>query len=142
MKAPITLDSQCQSYQSLVESYGYEILTSISLGSYQGDMLMIVGNNNRQYALFVTGYGSCSGCDALCACDVYDDDQKTIKNLEKLRENMCSGIIFSTPNELIEKLDTKDWAGEYYGGSTDSAEFREFIRNAKEQLIIRQLAQL
>jgi hypothetical protein len=123
------------SYEKLVQSYGYEIVQSISLGSYQGDIVMIVSDTQGQYGLLVTGYGSCSGCDALCACYTNND-------YEELRETLCGKITLYSCDQFIEYLDKKDWAGEYYGGGFDEKEFKDFLKSVKEDLVIRHLAQI
>lgn len=122
-------------YTTLVKSYGYEIVNSISLGSYQGDIIMIVGRGN-EYGLLTTGYGSCSGCDALQACG------DSAKELEKLREDLCNSVIFESAGDLVERLDTKDWEGDYYSLEANSSEFREFLTKTKEELLLRHLAKI
>lgn len=122
-------------YTALVESYGYEIVNRISLGSYQGDIIMVVSRGN-EYGLLTTGYGSCSRCDALQACG------DNIKELEKLREELCKSVIFESAGELIDRLDAKDWEGDYYSLEANSSEFREFLIKTKEELLLRHLAKI
>ena len=44
------------------------VLTKANIGDdYQGDYLFLVKKDN-EYARVVTGYGTCSGCDALYGC--------------------------------------------------------------------------
>ena len=129
-------DYSFPSYQRLVESYGYEVLDSISLGSYQGDIVMVVGNMAGQYGLLVTGYGSCSGCDALEGCG------NRVDELEELRERLCASVIFHSPAEMIETLEHRDWGGQYYSSEYDEPEFKEWLSKVKEALIMRQLAGL
>ena len=129
-------DYSFSSYQALVESYGYEVLDSITLGSYQGDIVMVVGDMAGKYGLLVTGYGSCSGCDALEGCGT------DVERLEELRESLCFGVTFSTAAELIDLLDRRDWEGQYYGGEYGEPEFKEWLKGIREALIVRQLAGL
>jgi hypothetical protein len=124
-------------YNNLVESYGYEILHTFDLGSWQGDLLMIVAHQGK-YGLLTTGYGSCSGCDELLSCD------KNITKLDELRTTLCQRVIFKSGAELVEYLDNKDWEGEYYRASLEEFhdKFKEFLKATKEDLILRHLAGL
>lgn len=53
-------------YEELVGSWGHEVLSFDTIGSYQGDHLVLLRDGDR-YGIVVIGYGSCSGCDALQA---------------------------------------------------------------------------
>ena len=123
-------------YTTLVESYGYEIINRISLGSYSGDIIMIVGNNNGKYGLLTTCFGSCSGCDELQSCG------ENIAKLDKLRTSLCEGVIFRSADELIEYMENKDWELEHYTIESKTEQFKEFLEQSKEELIFRQLARI
>jgi hypothetical protein len=47
---------------------------------YQGDALVLL-RTDTGYGFLVFGYGTCSGCDALQACDSYEDLESLIDNL-------------------------------------------------------------
>ena len=72
-------------YESLVQSMGLEVLHSIVCGSYSGDQLILVQDEDQRLGLLVFGYGSCSGCDSLQACNSLDD-------LSELRDRLYRDI--------------------------------------------------
>ena len=51
-------------YEALVQTAGLTVEESCYSGDYQGDLYMIVRDGEGRYGYLVTGYGSCSGCDA------------------------------------------------------------------------------
>lgn len=70
------------SYKDLFVIAGNDILLDETLGSYQGDYLFYLVNKfTGKHGFVVVGYGSCSGCDALEACD-------TIKDLQSLQDDV------------------------------------------------------
>ena len=80
------------SYADLVEDFGTVVLSE-SFGTYQGDMFYIFKKDGR-YGFLTIGYGSCSGCDALEAC-------QSISDLYDLQASLRNDIVwFST----LEKL--------------------------------------
>jgi len=135
MKIPIEEINQGFSYESLVSSYGYEIINKIELGDYSGDIIMIVGLEGK-YGLLTTGYGSCSGCDNLLGCHEH------LKELDELRTRLCENTIFMPATELIEYLDNNDWEGQYYGVCTDKKEFKDFLIQSKQEILFRHLARI
>lgn len=58
-------------YTSVVETFGYEIVLSERLGSWQGDIVFVLKNEDR-VGFLVVGYGSCAGCDVLEAIRTMD----------------------------------------------------------------------
>lgn len=118
-------------YESLVESQGIEVLLSLYMGEYQGDILMLVRNRQGQFGILTAGYGSCSVCDALQACDGDADEY------DKLAKNLCGSVIWEEPENIIDYLNNKDWEGSYYGRADG---LDDFIKEAKETLMLRYLA--
>jgi len=118
-------------YEDLIEATGCEVIDSLYMGSYQGDLLMIVSKNYR-FGVLSTGYGSCAGCDALQACR----DPNEYVNLAK---SLYDNIVWKEPDEIIDYLENKDWESEYYGKQEG---LPEFISKIKEQIIIRYLARI
>lgn len=72
-----------ESYYELVEKNA-DVLIEHTLGSYQGDMLFLLRNGD-QFGFLVVGYGSCSGCDSLEACE----SQEAV---DSLAERIYDGI--------------------------------------------------
>jgi hypothetical protein len=81
---------------------------------------MVFDDGKYGYILF--GWGSCSGCDALQACDDMED-------LNALAQSMWDSIAwYDTPQELINWIKTHDYEGdclEYYGD-----ELHDFLHKA------------
>lgn len=118
-------------YEDIINATGCDIIDSLRMGNYQGDILMIV-TKNYKFGILSTGYGSCSNCDKLQACKNHNDRAKLAKELYKK-------IIWKEPIEIIDYLQNKDWELEYYGRQKG---LPEFIDKVKEQLIIRYLARI
>lgn len=114
-------------YEGLIESCGVTIHVQQDMGSYQGDSLAIVGEDGR-IGWINWGWGSCSGCDALEACDSFDD-------LIALRESLYDSIRwFDSPAEMLAYWNGKDWATEWFSYEQDSEGFvdkgRAFLEGA------------
>ena len=54
-------------YEQLIESIGIQIIVSVSDDGWQGDTRLLFYEEDK-YGFLVFGWGSCSGCDALQAC--------------------------------------------------------------------------
>lgn len=126
------------SYEELITSAGIEILCDMSIGSYSRDSLLIVKRKNL-FGFLTFGWGSCSGCDALKACHSFE-------SLNKLRNTLYNSIIWKTGPELVEYLNIKDWAGEFYyytdDESTQNIKIKTFIEEAKKQILFHYLANI
>ena len=59
-------------YDQIVATQG-EVLGQWVMGTWQGDYIYLLKNDDK-YSFYVIGYGSCSGCDALEACE--NDEEK------------------------------------------------------------------
>ena len=84
------------SYEFLLKSIDSNIDWKIhKAGGYQGDLFFVAKYNEKVYFVSI-GYGSCSGCDALMACD-YD-----INGIETLRDDIKRDIReFESVEELL-----------------------------------------
>ena len=67
-------------YTPIIQTFGH-VIVRIDEDGYQGDTYVLLGKDDR-YGFLVFGWGSCSGCDALQACDSYDDIDALITQLE------------------------------------------------------------
>ena len=75
-------DGWCNSwydYQPMLDEFG-EILLKVDEDDYQGDSFLIYKKDNK-YGLLIFGWGSCSGCDALQACNNIDEVQELMNSL-------------------------------------------------------------
>lgn len=103
-------------YDKIVKSFRYDLLASVTLGSYQGDILYLLQNGD-QYGFLCVGYGSCSGCDALEACDTRAD-------VEQLRKSLHDDIVWiGDRTTTLKWLVERDWEGQYYGNDPDVKTF-------------------
>jgi hypothetical protein len=110
-----------ESYYELVEKNA-DVLIEHTLGSYQGDMLFLLRNGD-QFGFLVVGYGSCSGCDSLEACE----SQEAV---DSLAERIYDGIKwFDSFDELKSYVldDNKDL--EWYAHEGGWPEFLEKVKN-------------
>lgn len=90
-------------YLDLVRSFEAEIIASTSEGSYDGDYFFVLKKGN-EYGYLTFGYGSCSGCDALQACD-------TPEEVQALRDSLYNSIWWVEGKENFAKwLRERDWA--------------------------------
>jgi hypothetical protein len=110
-------------YESLIESAGVEILVNEDQHDYQGDSLLVV-RRGSEYGYLCFGWGSCSGCDALQACDTYGE-------LAELRQELYDGIRwFDTATELLDYVNGKDWETEFLDRDLSS----RFVASANNAL--------
>lgn len=109
-------------YDPLLESFEYEILLKIDDNDYSGDSRLILRDKNK-YGILIFGWGSCSGCDALLACESYEE-------IESLRQYLKDSIKwFDSPEELLQFMKTHDWKGDFSWWSARS-ELEEFIKKS------------
>jgi hypothetical protein len=117
-------DSSYAHYGELVDSMEYEVLVEVSDSDYQGDSRYLLRDGIR-YGILVFGWGSCSGCDALEACD-------TRAEVVELRDGLHEDIRwFDTETSIVEWLCSPDRDGEY---SIHVAEGGQFLREAMTHL--------
>lgn len=110
-------------YSQLTESFGLEEIFTESYGSYQGDTTSVFRDGKR-FGYLNFGWGSCSGCDSLQACD------KDKGKIEALRDSLFEDIAWHDSKEsMISWLKEKDWEGDYSG-----AERRQIAKNIVKDL--------
>lgn len=85
------------SYYDIVELAG-EVLVDLKDGDYSGDAYFYLRTTEGLLGVAIIGYGSCSGCDALQACE----DNKTLRSLA--RDILNSIFFFNTKEELLAWL--------------------------------------
>ena len=92
-------------YDKLLESFGCEIILKVDDDGYEGDSRVLYHLNGR-YGLLIFGFGSCSGCDALQACQTFDE-------IEDLRKRFITSIHWDTAEGMHHYIANKDWELEY-----------------------------
>lgn len=108
-------------YTPMLEQFG-EILIRVDDNDYQGDSYLIYKKENS-YGYLRFGWGSCSGCDALQACN-------TIQEVQELMDNLYNDIIwFDSLTELKNYFMNKDWELEY---SWHVDDFKDFLNQVEK----------
>jgi hypothetical protein len=93
-------DYTTPSYEEGLKSRGVETIGSQTFGHYQGDYIFIVKNSEGELGFVVIGYGSCSGCDALEACE-------TEEQFNSLLDSVVSNIRWGSKEELISHINNE-----------------------------------
>jgi hypothetical protein len=105
-------------YDELIESMEVDRLVEVSDADYQGDTRMLLRQGER-YGVLTFGWGSCSGCDALQACN-------TVEEVTALRDQLWNDIVWQdTPAAMRAYLTQKDWSLEYMSGDETDRFVRE-----------------
>jgi hypothetical protein len=120
---PESRDYSWDDYQPMVEEFGSVILQE-SDDDYQGSTWVLYQDGER-IGWLRFGWGSCSGCDALQACD-------TIDEVQELMDFLWQSIRwFDTRDEALKFFVEHDWEGDWDYG-TDAA--RTFVKKSIELL--------
>lgn len=93
-------------YEPLLQSIG-RILVRWDDSDYQGSTVAVM-ERSGQYGVLIFGWGSCSGCDALQACESY-------KDIADLRRSLFDSIQWGTAEDTIAWMGNHDWAGDWLG---------------------------
>lgn len=106
------------SYRDIVETFG-EIIVETEWGSYQGDSIYLIRADDK-YGVLTFGWGSCSGCDALEACDSQSD-------VDSLRDDLERGIRwFDTLAEVTGYVEGESLKDSYL----DAEMITSFVKSA------------
>jgi hypothetical protein len=112
------------SYSELIDSFEVEVVLEIHDDDYQGDSRYVLRSGER-YGLLFFGWGSCSGCDALQACD-------SVSEATELRDQLWNSVHWEpTASGLLRYINEKDWELDY---AWHASETRSFIEQAKTLL--------
>ena len=115
------LIGQILDYTPMLEQFG-EILIKVDEDDYQGDSYLIYKKENS-YGYLRFGWGSCSGCDALQACN-------TIQEVQELMGALYNSIIwFTSLAELKKYFANKDWTLEF---SWHIECFKDFVNQVEK----------
>jgi hypothetical protein len=112
------------SYQPIIDALG-EVLVQVDDQDYQGDSRVLLKGADGRFGHLQFGWGSCSGCDALQACD-------TRQELQELIDHIAGSVKwFDSPEEALGYFLTHDWEGDY---SWRQEEQKEYVKKAVEAL--------
>jgi len=103
-------------YNPMLKEFG-NVLIQVDDSDYQGDSRVLYGKDGKLgYLQF--GWGSCSGCDSLQACQNY-------KELQELMDYLNDSIKwFESREECLKFFKEHDWKHDY---SCHEEEQEEFI---------------
>lgn len=108
-------------YQPMLNEFG-KILLQEDESGYQGDSFLVYEKDGK-FGYLTFGWGSCSGCDALQAC-------QSITEIQELMDSLYNSIKwFDTLTELKDYFADKDWSLCY---EWHISEFRDFVQKVKE----------
>lgn len=112
------------SWDKIIESMGDSTLLSVSTRGYEGDTYAIVKKGDK-YGYVQVSWGSCSGCDALYACD-------NNKEVDELIERVSNSVEwFDSLPEAYDKLSNKQEQEIRHTWHTET--YHEFIKQLKEK---------
>jgi len=110
-------------YQPMVEEFGNVILQEAD-DDYQGSTWVLYQDGIR-FGYLRFGWGSCSGCDALNACD-------SIEEVQELMDELWQSIMwFDTRTDALKFFIEHDWDGDW-DANTEAA--RLFVEKAVKLL--------
>ncbi len=110
-------------YQPMLNAFG-KIVIQVDDCDYSGDSRVLYDDNGKIGCL-IFGWGSCSGCDALQACD-------SLEEVQGLCDSLQNDINwFSNREEALEWFTTHDWLGDY---CWHESETKEFVKKSIEYL--------
>ncbi len=111
-------------YQPIIDYLG-EVLIQRESGEYEGDIHVLLLEDGW-YGFVSIGYGSCSGCDALKACDSYED-------LETLILGIVNSVKwFKSSQEVLDCILSEERKFSYY---FHEESYQEFCEEAKTKLL-------
>ena len=95
-------------YHPLIASFEFTTLLWEEQGDYSGDSrILFYDDRIDEFGFLTFGWGSCSGCDALQACNSYEE-------LTGLQRELFNKIQwFPTALEVEVYFATHDWQGDY-----------------------------
>jgi len=89
----------CPGYVELLESTGWRSLIDVEESDYQGSTYVLCQHEDGRYGFTSISWGSCSGCDALQACN-------TLEDLAELRDDLLRGVQpYATLAEAIAAIE-------------------------------------
>lgn len=110
-------------YQPMIDEFG-KIILQESDDAYQGSTWVLYQDNDR-IGFLRFGWGSCSGCDALQACESFDE-------IQTLMDELWQSIMwFDSSKDALKFFKEHDWEGDW-DNSIESSNI--FVKKAIELL--------
>ena len=112
-------------YQPMLDAFG-KVAIQVDDYGYQGDSRLLYDENGK-IGVLIFGWGSCSGCDSLQACDSLEEVQELC---DSLQEDIKW---FGDKKQALEYFTNHDWDGDY---SWYQPETEKFINKCIEYLSV------
>ncbi|OYX03980.1 MAG: hypothetical protein B7Z15_17955 [Rhizobiales bacterium 32-66-8] len=110
-------------YQPIIGFIG-NVAHQVDDKDYQGDSRILFKDGDR-WGVLIFGWGSCSGCDVLQACDSPAEVVKVIEDM--VRDTKW----FESTAAALDWFENRDWEGSY---SWYQEETKRFVTEAKDIL--------
>ena len=111
-------------YEPMIKAFG-DVIIQVDECDYQGDTWVVLRDEDGQHGYLEFGWGSCSGCDALQACDTIDEvNELAISIYESIRW-------FESKDAFREWFLTHDFEGDW---CWHKEEFQQFRREVNEYI--------
>ena len=102
-------------YQPIINEIG-NVLIQVDDNDYQGDSRVLYEKDGK-YGFLIFGWGSCSGCDSLQACN-------NTKDIQELIDRIVNDVKwFDSLEELQKYFSEKDWELEYCWHAEETKDF-------------------
>lgn len=92
-------------YDPIINHLG-KVVIKVDDENYSGDSRVLYSSDNDNFGYLQFGWGSCSGCDALQACDNYEEVGRLIEELQ-------AKVIWKPRQEMLNFFTEHDWEGNY-----------------------------
>lgn len=93
-------------YKPIIEYFGKVLVMVEDDECYSGDTRILYDDNGKGFGYLCIGWGSCSGCDRLQACENYKELAALIKDLEE-------DIKWLPRADMLKFFKEHDWKGDY-----------------------------
>jgi len=114
------------SYRDIVDNFGHGVLLEVSDSGYHGDSRFLLQDGTR-IGWLQFGWGSCSGCDALEACD-------SKAEFDELAAKLKSEVKwFESREEALKFFSEHDWEADYSWHEEEQQHFVSTVRQLLSQ---------
>ena len=111
-------------YSPIEVAFGNIVVQEVA-GSYQGDNFNFYDAGDGKFFYLTFGWGSCSGCDWLQACNSWEEVQELVDSLWE------STVWFADAQDALDWFEKHDWEGDW---SWHTEEVHNFVKSVKEHL--------
>lgn len=99
-------------YMPMLEDFA-DMVIKVDDDDYQGDSFVLYEDNGR-YGYLTFGWGSCSGCDALQACETWEEVQELYDHLQNSIKWFANG------KQALKWFKEHDWEGDWHSDTRDT----------------------